>query len=67
MDAGDVRPGPAMYKVVYLHAHQTLKIDDLVRLVETPDHDNLLVRHDWTLHRLADKDGQYVHLQLVPT
>jgi len=65
MDAGEIGAGPALYEVTNTHCHNTLKAGDLVRLVEDPHYNNLLLRTDWTLHQLADEHGQYVHLRLV--
>jgi hypothetical protein len=65
VDAGHVGPGPALYEVTYTHGHKTLKAGELVRMVEDPRCNNLLLRTDWTLHLLADEHNQYVHLRLV--
>lgn len=65
VDAGSVETGPSLYQVTYAHAHKTLKAGDLVRMVEDPRFNNLLLRTDWTLHQLADDHDQYVHLRLV--
>ena len=66
VDAGQVPPGPTLYEVTYTHKHQTLKRGDLVRMVEDPRYNNLLLRTDWTLHLLQDEHDQYVHLRLLP-
>lgn len=66
VDSGDIAPGPARYEVTYPHKHKTLKSGDLVRMVEDPRGNSLLLRVDWTLHRLTDESDQYVHLRLVP-
>ena len=66
VDAGKVVPGPALYEVTYAHNHKTLKAGNLVRMVEDPRYNNLLLRTDWTLHWLTDEQDQYVHLRLVP-
>lgn len=66
VDSGTVVPGPTLYEVTYTHGHRTLKRGDIVRVVEDPHDNNLLLRADWTLHTLADEHDQYVHLRLLP-
>jgi hypothetical protein len=65
VDAGSIGPGETLYRVTYTHGHKTLKVGDLVRMVEDPRYRNLLLRTDWTMHTLADEHDQYVHLQRI--
>lgn len=62
ISAGKVPCGTTVYTVTNAHDHKTLKEGDIVRMTE-----NLrLIREDFTLHRLTDDNGQYVHLMEVP-
>lgn len=66
LTAGEVEPGPTLYEVMFTHKHITLKPGDLVRMVEDPRCNNLLLRADWTLHLLTGEFDQYVHLRRAP-
>lgn len=64
LSAGKVAPGKFWYEVYIADGHPTLKVGEMVKMVETPAHENLLLRNDCTLHALQDKSGQYVVLTL---
>jgi|GEM_PF-7083369 hypothetical protein len=66
VDAGKVACGPTLYEVTHTHGHKTLKVGDLVQMVEDPRYNNFLLRADLTLHELQGDHDQYVHLRLVP-
>lgn len=64
--AGEVPCGPALYEVIDAHEHKTLKVGDLVRMVEDPHYNNWLLRTDNTLHALQNGQGDlYVWLRLA--
>ena len=66
IDAGHAVVGPTRYRVTETHGHQTLKIGDIVVMGEDPiEFNNLLIREDYTLHKLFGQDDQYVHLEKV--
>lgn len=61
--AGNVKPGPAKYLVTEPHDHEKLKHGDIVWVAEDCRFNNVLVRcSDHTIHRLVDRNDQYVHL-----
>ena len=64
----NVKPGPTWYRVVQAVDHKTLKVGDLVQMVECPFYHNWLYRQDGTLHHLeSGGNGLPVHdVQLVP-
>lgn len=64
INAMDVCPGPEQYVVTYAQKHKTLRVGDVVKMLETPSFCNVLIRVvDWTLHDLQDNDSQYVLLR----
>lgn len=64
LNAMYVGAGPEQYIVTYAQKHKTLKVGDVVKMLETPSYCNVLIRViDWTLHDLQDSDGQYVLLR----
>lgn len=59
--------GPDKYTVTHAHKHETLRHGDIV-VMSFHDGSNVLIRpSDATIHRLADRDGQYVHLRKAST
>lgn len=63
IDAGGVEPGTSEYVVAWAGNHTTLRVNDLVVMVETPDYENMLLRKsDLTLHSIVDERNQYVIL-----
>ncbi len=68
MNAGYVSPSKEWYRITDAREHKTLKVGDIVLVVETPSPHlvNLLLRaSDMTLHELQDESDQYVHLEQV--
>jgi hypothetical protein len=64
-NAGFVAPSPSWFIVTRTHGHETLKVGDLVRVVEDPLCRNWIYRRDATLHELRGDDDCYVELQLA--
>jgi hypothetical protein len=67
-DAGSVGASSQRYIVTNRHDHGTLKLDDVVVIIEAPDSClfNYLIRvDDITLHPLKDDHGQYVHIKKI--
>jgi hypothetical protein len=61
--AAAIEPGPNWYEVIDTASCDTLKVGDMVQMVETPiDYDNFFYRSDGTLHNLQKADGNYVTL-----
>lgn len=66
VDAGAVAPNTGRrYFVSYAYRHETLRVGDIVRMVEAKDARMYLLRDDFSLHRLEDDRGQYVHLREI--
>lgn len=63
VSAGSVAPhGPIKWVVVWCGKHETLRVGDVVRMVESPEHANLLYRDsDYSLHDIQFGE-QYVML-----
>lgn len=63
LDAGAVAPSMKRYRITWPHEHKTLRVGDVVEMIETPLREHMLLRFpDMTEHRLQDDSGQYVHL-----
>ena len=55
VSAGSIPPGPSWYEITKADEHATLKIGDIVQMVECPNSNNWLYRADGTLHDLRGK------------
>jgi hypothetical protein len=67
ISASEIPPGPDWYEVINTASCDTLKVGDMVQMVETPiDYNNFLYRSDGTLHSLQEADGNYVTLISKP-
>ena len=64
LSAAKVAPGKAWYEVACAVDHPTLKPGDIVKMVESPQYENFLLRNDFTLHNLQGGSEQYVVLTL---
>jgi hypothetical protein len=65
--AAAIKPGPNWYEVIDTAGYDTLRVGDMVQMVETPiDYNNFLYRSDGTLHNLQKADGNYVTLISKP-
>ena len=66
ISVGNIAPSMQELVVVFVHQHKTLKLRDIVVMIEAPDSKNWLLRpYDMTLHELWDDSEQYVHVVVV--